>query len=200
MASAITIRAELQGEDATHAKLRAVDEKVRLKAVRDAVAGGSKVVAEVARAAAPHSDPVREPTLQSGLLAMSVGSRVKVYRQADIAVGIVGPRAGFRRARGRYRFKEKRVWSFTGTGWAVRSVLRATSYSRKQVKTITHARAGLLGRLGATREKTLYQTPTNYGHLAGPGRRQQFMDQAAAALPQAEEAMEAKLRAAVQEL
>lgn len=60
---------------------------VKNRILKKAVNKGCKIILKAAKAKAPR---------ETGLLKKSLGSKVKVYRNTGVVVGIVGPRKGFR--------------------------------------------------------------------------------------------------------
>ncbi len=69
------------------ARLDGMKRAVRTRVLRKAIGAGTKIILKVAKSLVPK---------ESGLLRKSLGRKVKVYRNSGIAVGIVGPRKGFR--------------------------------------------------------------------------------------------------------
>lgn len=67
-------------------RLDALEKKIRRKLTKKAVTAGTRVFMRAAKTKAPK---------RSGLLKKSVGSRVQVYRNSGVVVGIAGPRTGF---------------------------------------------------------------------------------------------------------
>jgi len=193
---ALAFKADFQGsDDATLRRLRGLEDNVRLKVIREAIDAGVKILAEAEAAAAPVSDPQREPQLESGLLKKSMDSKVKAYRQSLIVVGISGAKRAFKKPMGRY---ELRARFMMGNG-----LVRDLRQYKRERLTIQVAKKGILGLLGQKRKKRIlsdakgYQVPANYVHLAGPGRHQEFMTVAENSIPAAEAAAIAKLQEAV---
>ncbi len=77
------ISASVQGARAVYAALTKAAKKIQRDGSRKAVNAGSKIVLKAMKA---------EVRVVSGLLRKSLGRKVKAYRDAGVAVGIVGPR------------------------------------------------------------------------------------------------------------
>jgi hypothetical protein len=87
-----------------------------------------------------------DPRLIPELLKISLGTKVKVYRSSGVVVVLVGPRTMMARDK---KTKQRKLSAFGR---------RAQRLQAKQQR-----------KLGGK------QTPTQYAHLAGPRRQQQFM-------------------------
>jgi hypothetical protein len=110
-----------------------------------------------------------DPRLVPGLLKASMGEKIKVYRSGTV-VAIIGPRSGFK--------KNKK------TGQRER-----TAIGRRAERVAGKKNLG---------KQALSQNPTQYAHLAGPGRKQTFMTDALAnAQARAGEAIKAVIEEAV---
>jgi hypothetical protein len=95
---AYLVKGEVAGLKECQAALAGVEKRVRKAAVRRGVAAGAKTVVKEAR---------KRVRRRSGLLAKSLGSKVKTFKNGTV-VGIVGPRTGFRKVVGqRTRGKNK---------------------------------------------------------------------------------------------
>ena len=74
--------------------------KVRLESMGDAVtrrvlkSATAKAMTPVSKSAKANARKIKD----TGLLAQSIGKKTKLYRRSDVAVAIVGPRAGFRKS------------------------------------------------------------------------------------------------------
>lgn len=149
----------LEGSGAVKAALADAAARVQKKATRAAVSAATKPVLSAARSivrVGAADDP------NAGLLKKSLGRKVKVFRGSGVAVGIVGPRRGFK--------MEKRP-----DGSKVRVQTKFSRYLGQKVKK---------GKL-----VDVYKNPTQYGHLVNKGTKRSrafpFMEPAlAAARPQ----------------
>jgi hypothetical protein len=140
------IRAEITGLGDTLRHLDGLRRSIQTKVLKDALGAGAKLVLESERSAAPHST---DPRLIPGLLEISLGVKVKVYRNDGAVVILVGPR--------------------TKMGQDKKTTARKlTAFGRRAEK----LQAKQKRKLGSK------QVPTQYAHLAGPGRKQKFMDRA----------------------
>jgi len=88
---AFQVKVQFTGLQEILKRLDAVEKKVRKKILRKAIGAANKIVLKAAKA------KVRKGA--TGLLKKSLGSRIKVYRQGGVVVGIVGPRSGFKKTR-----------------------------------------------------------------------------------------------------
>jgi hypothetical protein len=130
---AFAVKAELHGLEKALASLARVRKGARGKIQRKALTPAVKHVSRLARVYAP---------AESGLLRRSLGTRVQVYRRSGAAVGLVGPRSGFRQTRaGRVR----------------------TALGKRILKGVT-----LGGRKNAVNQ---IRNPTKYAHLVELGRK-----------------------------
>ena len=97
------ISAKLDGVDQVVLKLQSVDKNVRKKLMRKAITKATQPVAKAAKRGARSvvnqvaaNDELGQAMKSSGLLAKSIGSKVKTY-PSGVVVGLVGPRGGFNR-------------------------------------------------------------------------------------------------------
>lgn len=148
----IAVRIEGDALEKLMRRLRNVDAGVRKKILRPAVMAAGNAVRDRARALAPISNPTNDPELVPGLLKKSQTTKVKMYR-GMIFVAIVG------------------AATLTQTNRRART--RETSAFGKRA-------AKLAAKLGSA--KAAKQAPSNYSHLAGPGRKQKYLTQAASDL------------------
>lgn len=81
------ISASVQGMREAYAALDKAARKIQRDGSRKAAAAGSKVVLRAMKGV------VR---VKTGLLKKALGSKVKAFRDSGVAVGIVGPRTGFK--------------------------------------------------------------------------------------------------------
>lgn len=98
------IKTQIQGVEQVVARLGNVSKAVRNKILRKAINAATGPVYKAARANAKNvvnqaasNDAVGQVMKSTGTLAKSIGRKVKIYRQSGVAVGIVGPRTGFKR-------------------------------------------------------------------------------------------------------
>jgi Bacteriophage HK97-gp10, putative tail-component len=176
MAQAFTAKATIDGLQPYLERLAAFDKKAQKTITRKAVTAGGRPLIKAMRRQIPRSTDAR---LVPGLLGKSIGSKVKIY-SSGIVVLVVGPRVGFKRNR--------------KTGQR-----QQTKFSRAVVVTRVRRKGwqGLL--LRRTQQKTLYQNPTQYAHLAGPARHEQWREKALAqAAEDAKQAMIDKFLAEIE--
>lgn len=76
---------QLTGLKPTLDRLKGVDEKTRKKTLRKAIGAGTRIMTKAIKR-----------NLPAGLLRKSIGSKIKVYRNSGVVVGIAGPRTGFK--------------------------------------------------------------------------------------------------------
>lgn len=84
---AFTIRSKVTGLEPLLRALDAAGKNLKKKGTRKAVGAAGKIILKAAKSR------VRRV---SGLLARSLGRKVKVYRGSGVAVAIVGPRKGYK--------------------------------------------------------------------------------------------------------
>ncbi len=82
-----TIKAKIDGLQPLLRTLAEAGKNVQKKGTRKAVGAAGKIILKAAKTR------VRR---KSGLLARSLGRKVKVYRGSGVAVAVVGPRKGFK--------------------------------------------------------------------------------------------------------
>lgn len=85
---AFSVAAKLEGLGPALGRLEKLRRGARGKILRKALNEGTKPVLSSAKGLAPR---------ESGQLRKSLGKKVKVYRESGAAVGLVGPRSGFKR-------------------------------------------------------------------------------------------------------
>jgi len=140
------IEFRIDGLQDTLKHLDGLKRSVQTKILKDALTAGGKLVLEAERSQAPIS---KDERLIPGLLQMSLGTKVKVYRGSGVVVILVGPRTKM----GRDKKTKARKLSAFGR--------RAERLQARQQRKFGDK-----------------QNPATYAHLAGPGRKQRFMDQA----------------------
>lgn len=98
------IRGRLEGADQIIARLGNVSRAVKNKLLRKSVNAATMAPYKASRANAKNvvsqvaaGDELGQAMKSTGTLAKSIGRKVKIYRESGVAVGIVGPRQGFRR-------------------------------------------------------------------------------------------------------
>lgn len=87
MARGVKLGMRMNGLEATFARLRAFDKKLRNKVNRSAMTAGSKPVYDAMRGLVQ---------VESGLQKKSLGRVTRVYSTTGTAMFIVGPRTGFK--------------------------------------------------------------------------------------------------------
>jgi hypothetical protein len=107
--------------------------------------------------------------LVAGLLKAALGEKVKSYR-GGVTVAIVGPRSAFKRNK---KTKQR----------------ERTALGKRALKQGLKRSAG----------KAADQNPTQYAHLAGPGRKQQFMTQASKATDKARDVIITEVSQGIEE-
>ncbi len=97
------ISTKLDGIGQVVLNLQSVDKNVRKKLLRKAITKATQPVAKAAKRGARDvvnqvaaNDEVGQAMKSSGLMAKSIGSKVKTY-PSGVVVGLVGPRSGFNR-------------------------------------------------------------------------------------------------------
>jgi len=142
----------LRGLEATFAKLATLDDKLRKQATRKGLAAAGRVILKAMR---PKIRKSTDPRLVPDLLRKALGAKAKTYRNSGVVILVIGPRTGFKRNK---KTKQREMTKFA----------RAIGIKKVRAK-------GLLNRLmGRTTGKTVYQNPTQYAHLAGPGRKEEW--------------------------
>jgi HK97 gp10 family phage protein len=81
------VRSGVAGLRDVLSRLGGLKRSARNRVARQAVAAGARAVARAAKKNAPR---------ETGLLKKSLGSKVKVYANSGVAVGVAGPRVGMR--------------------------------------------------------------------------------------------------------
>lgn len=128
------ISASVQGMREAYAALDKAGKKIQRDGSRKAAQAGSKIVLDAMKPA------VR---VRTGLLKKSLGRKVKAFRDSGVAVGIVGPRTGFKVVKQKDGSKAKVQTRF--------SRLEGTRVNKK----------------GETVDR--YSNPTQYAHLVDGG-------------------------------
>lgn len=88
--------AQLLGGKQLEKTFRTLGERVQRKVLRQAINAGSTVMMKAMRAKAPR---------ESGLLAKSIGKKIRTYKKSGTILGVVGPRSD---VVGTYQGKKRR--------------------------------------------------------------------------------------------
>lgn len=82
------VTGRIEGLEQLTAELNKVDAKLRRSLLRKAVGAGNKILLKAAKANLRKN--------RTGQLRRAMGRKIKVYRKSGVAVGMVGPRKGFK--------------------------------------------------------------------------------------------------------
>lgn len=140
------IEFRIDGLQDTLKRLDGIKRSIQTKILRQALGRAGKTVLAAERSLAPISQDER---LIPGLLRLSLGTKIKVYRSSGTVVILVGPRTKMARDK---KTKQRKLTSFGR---------RAQKLQAKQQRKFGDK-----------------QNPAYYAHLAGPDRYQQFADSA----------------------
>ena len=91
-----SVEAKLEGVEQVIAALKALPAKLARRALRQAVAAGTRRLAKEAKQLAPVRRSWKKGAVLTGTLKRSIGSKVVSYPSGAV-VGVVGARKGFRR-------------------------------------------------------------------------------------------------------
>ena len=134
------------------AKVAALEKKIRNKALRQCAGEAAKVMKPVMKAAVP---------VRSGWLKKSIQPKIKIYTGTFTSWAGVGPKAGFKVLLRRVKKKRRTVFITDLT----------LQYKGKKLLKFTAPKSGL----GAGAAGQFLHWPSKIAHLAGPGRRQRFL-------------------------